>query len=347
MAARKLNRPVRLLYDRATDTLMVGKRHPYLGDVPHRLHARRHDRRRCSLDLQLRRRRHLRLLVRRDGPEPAPVRRLLPGRDASRPTAPSTAPTRPATPPSARSAPSSRRRSSRTRSSTWRTSLSQTLGRRVLPEEIRRKNLYRTGIARGLRPDPLRAGPASSATSARSGTSLYRVVGVRDAGRGGRGVQPGEPLAEAGHRHDPAEVRHRLHRAARLAERLERPGQRQHGGRVGGRPPRRRRDGAGPAHQDRAGGREHAGHPARIDPRRRQQQRRDRQRPGHGRLDRLRPQRRGRRARRAGCCATGSRISAATWSSSHPHDCIERLAIRLGGHAGARSSSGPGSTAST
>src|SRR5262249_30967207 len=31
-AARKLNRPVRLLYDRATDTLMVGKRHPYLGE---------------------------------------------------------------------------------------------------------------------------------------------------------------------------------------------------------------------------------------------------------------------------------------------------------------------------
>jgi xanthine dehydrogenase/oxidase len=32
VAARKLNRPVRLLYDRATDTLMVGKRHPYLGE---------------------------------------------------------------------------------------------------------------------------------------------------------------------------------------------------------------------------------------------------------------------------------------------------------------------------
>ena len=31
MAARKLNRPVRLLYDRATDSLVVGKRHPYLG----------------------------------------------------------------------------------------------------------------------------------------------------------------------------------------------------------------------------------------------------------------------------------------------------------------------------
>ena len=31
VAARMLNRPVRLLYDRATDTLMVGKRHPYLG----------------------------------------------------------------------------------------------------------------------------------------------------------------------------------------------------------------------------------------------------------------------------------------------------------------------------
>lgn len=32
VAARKLGKPVRLLLDRATDTLMVGKRHPYLGN---------------------------------------------------------------------------------------------------------------------------------------------------------------------------------------------------------------------------------------------------------------------------------------------------------------------------
>ncbi len=32
VAARRLNRPVRLLYDRATDSQMVGKRHPYLGE---------------------------------------------------------------------------------------------------------------------------------------------------------------------------------------------------------------------------------------------------------------------------------------------------------------------------
>ncbi|MBN9420108.1 MAG: molybdopterin-dependent oxidoreductase [Candidatus Eremiobacteraeota bacterium] len=32
VAARKLGKPVRLLYDRATDMTMVGKRHPYLGD---------------------------------------------------------------------------------------------------------------------------------------------------------------------------------------------------------------------------------------------------------------------------------------------------------------------------
>jgi xanthine dehydrogenase/oxidase len=32
VAARKLKRPVRLLYDRATDTTMVGKRHPYRGE---------------------------------------------------------------------------------------------------------------------------------------------------------------------------------------------------------------------------------------------------------------------------------------------------------------------------
>lgn len=33
VAARKVRRPVRLLFERATDTTMVGKRHPYLGQV--------------------------------------------------------------------------------------------------------------------------------------------------------------------------------------------------------------------------------------------------------------------------------------------------------------------------
>ena len=32
MAAHALRRPVRLLYDRATDMQMVGKRHPYYGE---------------------------------------------------------------------------------------------------------------------------------------------------------------------------------------------------------------------------------------------------------------------------------------------------------------------------
>ncbi len=64
--------------------------------------------------------------------------------------------------------------------------LSQTLGRRVLPEEIRRKNLYRTGSARGLRPDPLRAGPVLLQHPRDLGRPVP-VVGFRDAGRrGGR-----------------------------------------------------------------------------------------------------------------------------------------------------------------
>src|SRR5262249_16177126 len=32
VAARKLNKPIRLIYDRATDTQMIGKRHPYEAD---------------------------------------------------------------------------------------------------------------------------------------------------------------------------------------------------------------------------------------------------------------------------------------------------------------------------
>ena len=48
VAARKLNRPVRLLYDRATDTLMVGKRHPYLGEYHVAFTPRRHARRACA-----------------------------------------------------------------------------------------------------------------------------------------------------------------------------------------------------------------------------------------------------------------------------------------------------------
>ena len=81
VAARALNRPVRLLYDRATDMLMVGKRHPYLGAYQV---AYRPDGTIKGLQprLQVGRRRHLRLLVRRHGPQPAPVRRLLSDRHA-------------------------------------------------------------------------------------------------------------------------------------------------------------------------------------------------------------------------------------------------------------------------
>ena len=44
VAARKLRRPVRVAFDRSTDTQLIGKRHPYLGELPRRLLRGRHAR---------------------------------------------------------------------------------------------------------------------------------------------------------------------------------------------------------------------------------------------------------------------------------------------------------------
>jgi xanthine dehydrogenase/oxidase len=149
VAARKLNRPVRLLYDRATDTLMVGKRHPYQGDyhiaytregVIEGLHldlkSDAGDTYDCSfavMDLSL---------LQSDGCYR--VDTLQANGTVYRTNKPSNTAFR-----------------------TFGTvqpyavfedaieqvahQLSQTLGRRVLPEEIRRKNLYRTGVIQGSR----------------------------------------------------------------------------------------------------------------------------------------------------------------------------------------------------
>ena len=87
---------------------------------------------------------------------------------------------------------------------------------------------------------------------------------------------------------------------------------------------------AGPEHQDCPAGRQHAGHPARVDPRRRQQQRRDRQRSRHRRLHRLRPERRGRGEGLPGSARRGWRISAATMEQFTPHDCIDDWRINWG-----------------
>ena len=143
VAARKLNRPVRLLYDRATDTLMVGKRHPYLGQyhmaftregilegVRIDLHSDAGDTYDCSfavMDLSL---------LQADGCYMAKTFQ----------------------------ANGTVYRTNKTSNTAFRTfgniqpyviredamehvahQLSQTLGRKVLPEEVRRKNLYRTG----------------------------------------------------------------------------------------------------------------------------------------------------------------------------------------------------------
>ncbi len=229
VAARKLNRPVRLLYDRATDMLMVGKRHPYQGDyhiaftpdgmitgLRLDLKSDAGDTYDCSfavMDLSL---------LQSDGCYQ--VDTLQANGTVYRTNKPSNTAFRTfgTVQPYAVFEDAIEHVAHR---------LSQTLGRRVLPEEIRRKNLYRDGAPgchEDLRPDALRTGPDLLQHPRDLGQPVP-VVGLRGARRGGRAVQPRQPLAQAGHRHDPTEVRHRVHRAARLAQRLQRPGQRQHG----------------------------------------------------------------------------------------------------------------------
>jgi xanthine dehydrogenase/oxidase len=148
VAARKLSRPVRLLYDRATDMQMVGKRHPYLGEY-HLAYTQEGmiegmlldfkseagDTYDCSfaiMDLSL---------LQADGCYRVDTFQ----------------------------ANGTVYRTNKTSNTAFRTfgiiqpyviredavehvahQLSQTLGRRVLPEEIRRKNLYRTGTPKAF-----------------------------------------------------------------------------------------------------------------------------------------------------------------------------------------------------
>ena len=147
VAARKLNRPIRLLYDRATDTVMVGKRHPYHGayrvafnrdgiveGLRVDLQSEAGDTYDCSfavMDLSL---------LQSDGCYHVPTLQ----------------------------ANGTVYRTNKASNTAFRTfgtvqpyavfedafeqvahQLSRALGRRVLPEEIRRKNLYRTGSKDG------------------------------------------------------------------------------------------------------------------------------------------------------------------------------------------------------
>jgi xanthine dehydrogenase/oxidase len=147
VAARKLNRPVRLLYDRAADMQMVGKRHPYHGDyhiayTPDGLIKGLHldlksdagDTYDCSfavMDLSL---------LQSDGcyqvdtlqANGAVYRTNKPSNTAFR--------TFGSVQPYAVFEDAVEQVAHR---------LTQSLGRRVLPEEIRRKNLYRTGEIEG------------------------------------------------------------------------------------------------------------------------------------------------------------------------------------------------------
>jgi xanthine dehydrogenase/oxidase len=147
VAARKLNRPIRLLYDRATDTVMVGKRHPYQGDY-HIAYTREGvlkglhvdlksdagDTYDCSfavMDLSL---------LQSDGCYQ--VDTLQANGTVYRTNKPSNTAFRTfgTVQPYAVFEDAIEQVAHR---------LSQTTGRRVLPEEIRRKNLYRTGVIQG------------------------------------------------------------------------------------------------------------------------------------------------------------------------------------------------------
>ena len=262
MAARKLNRPVRLLYDRATDMLMVGKRHPYQGEY-HIAYTRdgiikgmrldlksdAGDTYDCSfavMDLSL---------LQSDGCYW--VETLQANGTVYRTNKPSNTAFRTFgtvqpyavleeaiehVGPSAEPEPSAGR---------------------VLPEEIRRKNLYRTGIRvrEGLRPDALRAGPDLLQHPRDLGQPVP-VVGLREAGRRrsssstGRTAGGSAGIAMIPQKYGIAftEPRGSLNASSALVNVNMADGSvRRHA--------RRRGDGAGPEHQDRPAGGQHAGHP--------------------------------------------------------------------------------------
>jgi len=144
VAARKLNRPVRLLYDRATDMLMVGKRHPYLGTY-HIAYTREGIVEGLHLDLKS------------DAGDTYDCSFAVMDLSLLQSDACYRIPTLQANGTVYRT-----NKPSNTAFRTFGTvqptvviedaiehvahQLSQKLGRRVLPEEIRRKNMYRTGL---------------------------------------------------------------------------------------------------------------------------------------------------------------------------------------------------------
>lgn len=146
VAARKLGCPVRLVYDRASDTRMVGKRHPYQGDYhlaytrDGKLEAMRLDLRSdagdtydCSfavMDLSL---------LQADGCY------MVPTFQASGTVYRTNKPSNTAFRTFGNIQPYVVRENAVEHAAH---ELSRTLGRRVLPEEIRRKNMYRDGTAK-------------------------------------------------------------------------------------------------------------------------------------------------------------------------------------------------------
>ena len=328
MAARKLNRPVRLLYDRATDTLMVGKRHPYLGEyhiaftrdgilegMRLDLHSDAGDTYDCSfavMDLSL---------LQSDGCYMAKTFQ----------------------------ANGTVYRTNKPSNTAFRTfgkvqpyviredaiehvahQLSQTLGRKVLPEEIRRKNLYRTGTHEGVSTTPITARTAllqhsrdlgRACTSRRTSRSASEAV--EEFNRANRWRKRGIAMIPQKYGIAFTEPRGSLNASSALVNVNMADGSVvvQHGGVEMGQ-------GLNTKIAQLAANT--LGIPLELDSRRRQQQRRDRQRPGHGRFDRLRSERRRRRQGLPGPAhPTGGFLPRP--GAVHPARLHRALAVRLGG----------------
>ena len=210
-----MNRPVRLLYDRATDMQMIGKRHPYHGEyhIAFRETARSKgcastsavdagDTYDCSFAVM-----DLSLLM-ADGCYMVDTLQ----------------------------ANGTGYRTNKTSNTAFRTfgtvqtwtilesvlervalELTKKLGRKYGPKRFGKRTCTATAHL-NLTTTPISVRSLISSTSARSGTSCTSLLTSRSAPTPSKNSTEAS-LAETGHRHDAAEVRHRLHRAARLAQR--------------------------------------------------------------------------------------------------------------------------------
>ena len=153
------------------------------------------------------------------------------------------------------------------------------------PMELRERNFYRAGPDDAVRPAGHAGRPDLRRLGAGQEERRHRRPQARD-----RRLQRRAPEHQAGTRDHRHQVRHlvqphRLQPGRRAGADLQ--------GRLRPDQPRRHRDGPGPAHQDDAGGRDHAGHPAAQGPPGPDTYRQGAQHLGHRREFRRGSQRRG------------------------------------------------------